>query len=814
MTTTADKTESVLGQPVRRKEDGRLITGQTLWTDNVTLPGMLYMTVLRSPMAHARITRIDVEPARQRPGVVAVYSGTDLADSWSSLPMAWTVSEDLKTPPHMPLATDKVRYVGDGLAVVLATDPYAAADALEAIEVDYEPLPAVVGMPAALADGAPLVHDDIPNNRCFTFRLDYGDFEATRGRAEVVVKRQFYNQRLIPNAMEPRAVVVAPTSPTGQVTVWSATQVPHFVRIFLALNTGVPEHQIRVIAPDVGGGFGSKLDIYAEEVIAFVVARKLGKPVKWTESRSENYQATIHGRDVIQDVELTATRDGRVLGLKVDLTADMGGYLQLLTPSIPLLGRYMYPGIYKFDAHTLTCQGVFTNKTPTDAYRGAGRPEATFVIERIMDELAAELSMDPIEVRRRNWIKHEEFPYKTIAGLTYDSGNYEAATAKALDLFRYDELRREQAERRQRGDAVQLGLGTSTYTEMCGLAPSRWLGEQGYAAGGWESATVRMLATGRVEVVTGTSPHGQGHETTFAQIAANTLGVPYDDVDVIHGDTLTAPFGLDTYGSRSLAVGGVAVQMASQKVVDKARALASHLMEVDPGDLEFQAGTFRVKGTPGAEKSIQEIAFGAFAAHSLPDGMQPVLTADHIVDPETFSYPHGTHLCAVEVDTETGRAKIRTYVAVDDVGKVVNPMIVDGQVHGGVAQGIAQALYEEAVYDDDGNLITGTMVDYLVPTAVDLPAFVTDRTETPATTNPLGVKGVGEAGTIASTPAVVNAVVDAVRQYGVSDVQMPCSPERVWRAIQQGRDGGGGPAPKGTIAYGGPQTATTAGGTE
>ena len=483
------------------------------------------MAVLRSPMAHARITRVDVEPARQRPGVVAAYSGADLADSWSSLPMAWTVSEDQKTPPHMPLATDKVRYVGDGLAVVLATDPYAAADALEAIEVDYEPLPAVVDMQAALADGTPLVHDDIPNNRCFTFRLDNGDFEATRSRADVVLKRRFYNQRLIPNAMEPRAVVVAPTSPTGQVTVWSATQVPHFVRIFVALNTGVPEHQIRVIAPDVGGGFGSKLDIYAEEIIAFVVARKLGKPVKWTESRSENYQATIHGRDVIQDVELTATRDGRVLGLKVDLTADMGAYLQLLTPCIPLLGRYMYPGIYKFEAHTLTCQGVFTNKTPTDAYRGAGRPEATFVIERIMDELAAELSMDPIELRRRNWIKHEEFPYTTVAGLTYDSGNYEAATAKALDLFRYDELRREQAERRERGDVVQLGLGTSTYTEMCGLAPSRWLGEQGYAAGGWETATVRMLATGRVEVVTGTSPHGQGHETTFAQIAADTLGV-------------------------------------------------------------------------------------------------------------------------------------------------------------------------------------------------------------------------------------------------------------------------------------------------
>jgi carbon-monoxide dehydrogenase large subunit len=798
---------------MRRKEDARLITGQTQWTDNISLPGMLHLAVLRSPMAHARIVRVDVEPARQRPGVVAAYSGADLADSWSSLPMAWTVSEDQKTPPHMPLATDKVRYVGDGLAVVLATDPYAAEDALEAIQVDYEPLPAVVDMQAAQADGGPLVHDDIPNNRCFTFRLDYGDFDATRGQAEVVLKRRFYNQRLIPNAMEPRAVVVAPTSPTGQTTIWSATQVPHFVRVFVALNTGVPEQQIRVIAPDVGGGFGSKLDVYAEEVIAFVVARKLGKPVKWTESRSENYQATIHGRDVIQDVELTATRDGRVLGLKVDLTADMGAYLQLLTPCIPLLGRYMYPAIYKFEAHTLTCQGVFTNKTPTDAYRGAGRPEATFVIERIMDELAAELSMDPIELRRRNWIRHEEFPYTTVAGLTYDSGNYEAATEKALDLFRYDELRREQEERRERRDVIQLGLGASTYTEMCGLAPSRWLGEQGYVAGGWEAATVRMLATGRVEVVTGTSPHGQGHETTFAQIAADTLGVPYDDVDVIHGDTLTAPFGLDTYGSRSLAVGGVAVQLAAQKVVEKAATLASHLMEVDPGDVEFQAGAFRVKGTPGAQKSIQEVAFGAFSAHSLPAGMQPVLTADHILDPEVFSFPHGTHLCAVEVDTETGMVKIRSYVAVDDVGKVVNPMIVDGQVHGGVAQGIAQALFEEAVYDADGNLVTGTMVDYLVPTALDLPAFVTDRTETPATTNPLGVKGVGEAGTIASTPAVVNAVVDAVRQFGVSDVPMPCTPERVWRAIHQG-GAGGGATPRGTVAYGGPQTATTAGGAE
>jgi carbon-monoxide dehydrogenase large subunit len=812
MTGTIDTPASVLGQPVQRKEDAHLVTGQTQWTDNISFPGMLYMAVLRSPMAHARIVRVDVEPARQRPGVVAAYSGADLADAWTTLPMAWTVSEDQKTPPHKPLAIDKVRYVGDGVAVVVATDPYLAADALEAIEVEYDPLPAVVNMEAALTDESPLVHDDIPNNRCFTFREDFGDFEATRSRAEVVLKRRFYQQRLIPNAMEPRAVVANPISPAGQTTIYSSTQVPHFVRVFVALGTGVPEQHIRVVAPDVGGGFGSKLDVYAEEFIAFVVARKLGKPVKWTESRSENYQATIHGRDVIQDVELTATRDGRVLGLKVDLTADMGAYLQLLTPCIPLLGRYMYVGIHRFEAHTLTCQGVFSNKTPTDAYRGAGRPEATFVIERIMDELAAELSMDPIELRRRNWIKHEEFPYTTVAGLTYDSGNYEAATAKALELFGYDALRREQAERRERGDVVQLGIGTSTYTEMCGLAPSRWLGEKGYVAGGWEAATVRLLASGRAEVVTGTSPHGQGHETTFAQIAADTLGVPYDDVDVIHGDTLTAPFGLDTYGSRSLVVGGVAVQKAAQQVVEKAHALASHLMEVDANDLEFDAGSFRVKGAPGTEKTIQEVAFGAFSAHALPQGMQPVLTADHIFDPDVFSYPHGTHLCAVELDTETGRVKIRSYVAVDDVGKVVNPVIVEGQVHGGIAQGIAQALYEEAVYDADGNLVTGTMVDYLVPTAVDLPEFVTDRTETPATTNALGVKGVGEAGTIASTPAVVNAVVDAVRHRGISDIQMPCSPERVWRALQA--PAGEGPAPKGTIAYGGPQTTTTGGGTE
>jgi carbon-monoxide dehydrogenase large subunit len=565
----------------------------------------------------------------------------------------------------------------------------------------------------------------------------------------------------------------------------------------------------------VGGGFGSKLNVYAEEVIALVVAKRLGRPVKWTESRSEGFQATIHGRDQIQDIEIAATRDGTILGLSVDLKADMGAYLQLVTPGIPILGAFMFNSIYKMEGYRFRCTGVFTNKTPTDAYRGAGRPEATYAIERIVTELAVELGMDPIELRRKNWIRHEEFPYTTVAGLTYDSGNYEAATGKALGLFGYDELRAEQARRRESGDPVQLGIGISTFTEMCGLAPSRVLGSLSYGAGGWEAASIRMLPTGKVEVVTGTSPHGQGHETAWSQIAADALGVPFDDVTVIHGDTQSAPVGMDTYGSRSLVVGGVAVHLAAQKVVGKARAIAAHLLEAAESDIEFADGVFSVKGSPEARSTIQEIALATFAAHNLPDGMEPTLNSDAVLDPENFSVPHGTHLCAVDVDTETGAVTIRKYVAVDDVGKVVNPLIVEGQVHGGIAQGIGQALYEEAVYDPDGNLITGTMVDYLVPAASDLPEFTTDRTETPATSNPLGVKGVGEAGTIASTPAVVSAVVDALRPFGVDDVQMPCSPERVWRAVHgAGGAAGAGRAAQGTVAYGGPQTATTAGGAE
>ena len=571
---------------------------------------------------------------------------------------------------------------------------------------------------------------------------------------------------------------------------WSATQIPHILRVMLALVTGIPEQNIRVIAPDVGGGFGSKLQVTAEEVLSLLVSRRLGRPVKWTESRSEGNMTVHHGRDQWQRIRIAADSDGRLRGLDVDLLADMGAYLMLVTPGVPLLGAFMYPAIYKMDAYSFQCTGVFTTKMPTDAYRGAGRPEATYAIERIMDELAAELGVDPLEIRERNWIKHEEFPYTTIATLQYDSGNYEAATARAKELFGYDALRQEQTERNLDDDPVRLGIGVSTFTEMCGLAPSRVLGSLAYGAGGWEHASIRMLPTGKVEVVTGSSAHGQGHETAWSQIVAEQLGVPFEDVRVLHGDTQVSPKGMDTYGSRSLTVGGMALVGACDKVIAKAKRITAHMLEAAEPDIEFTAGRFHVRGDPEKGHTIQEIALATFAAHNLPDGMEPSLDSDATYDPDNFSFPHGTHLCAVEVDTETGMVTIRSYVAVDDIGKVVNPLIVEGQVHGGLAQGIAQALYEEAVYDDDGNLITTTLADYLVPSAADLPSYVTDRTESPAA-NRLGVKGVGEAGTIASTPAVVNAIVDALRPFGIRDITMPCTPERVWRAIQNAQENGG-----------------------
>jgi carbon-monoxide dehydrogenase large subunit len=794
MTTTESQTSGVepeIGQSRRRKEDEHLVTGRTRWTDNIVLPGMLHAAILRSPFSHARITAIDVEEAKKQPGVIAVYTGADLAEEQGSLPCAWPITEDQKAPPAPSLAVDTVNFAGEAVAVVVARTAYEAHDALDIIDVDYEDLPVVLDL-ADAADDTEVVHPDLGTNRSATWTFDSaeagsgGNVEDAIRDAEVLVERTFRQQRLIPAFMEPRSVVVDPTA--TQITMWSATQVPHILRLMLAMSLGIPEHKLRVIAPDVGGGFGGKLQVTPEEVLTLLIARRLHKPVKYTESRSESMVAAHHGRDQIQKLTLAARRDGTVTGMKVELLADMGAYLRLVTPGVPILGAFMFTGIYKFDSYRFTCTNVFTNKVPTDAYRGAGRPEATFAIERMMDELAVELSMDPIEIREKNWIKHEEFPFDSVAGLTYDSGNYEAATAKALELFDYDGLRREQAQRRESKDPVQLGIGVSTFTEMCGLAPSRVLGSLSYGAGGWEHAAVRMLPTGKVEVVTGSSSHGQGHETAWSQIVADQLGIPFDDIEILHGDTQSSPRGLDTYGSRSLAVGGIAVVKAAEKVVAKARPIAAHLMECAEDDLEFAEGRFKVKGTEKAV-ALTDVALAVFAAHDLPDGVEPNLDSEATYDPDNFSFPHGTHLCAVEVDTETGHARIRKYVCVDDIGHVVNPLIVEGQVHGGLAQGIAQALYEEAVHDETGTLLSGSFAEYLLPTAVDLPHFITDRTNTPAPGNPLGVKGVGEAGTIASTPAVVNSVLDALRPLGVRSIDMPCTPMRVWHAIRSAQEG-------------------------
>jgi carbon-monoxide dehydrogenase large subunit len=797
MTATLDAPATPeVGRPRLRKEDARLVTGRTNWTENINVPGLVHLAILRSPYAHARITSVNTAPARELPNVLGVFSGADLADTQGVLACAWPVTEDMVAPTYLPMAVDEVRHVGEPVAVVVARDRASAVDALDAIEVEYESLPVVLDMEAALTEGSPLVHADAGTNKCYTWVFDSaaagtgGDVAQAEAEAEVVIKRRYVQQRLIPAFMEPRSVIVDPRG--GEWTVYSATQIPHIVRFLLAATTGTPEHKIRVIAPDVGGGFGGKLAVTPEEWISFAVATKIDRPVKYTESRAESLVSGHHGRDVIQDITLTASRDGIVTGLSVNLIANMGAYLGIVTPGVPILGAFMYNAIYKFPAYRFECTGVFTNTTKTDAYRGAGRPEATYAIERIMDELAVELGLDPIEVRRRNWIGHGEFPFTTVAGLVYDSGNYEAATDKALALLGYDDLRSEQAARRATDDPVQLGIGVSTYTEMCGLAPSRVLGALRYGAGGWESVSVRVLPTGKVEVITGSTPHGQGHVTAWSQIVADQLGVPFEDITVLYGDTRISVKGMDTYGSRSLAVGGVAMVMACEKVRDKAKVIAAHMLECSPGDIEFTDGAFRVRGNPEAAKKLADVALAVFAAHDLPDGVEPQLDSEATFDPSTFSFPHGTHLCAVEVDTETGRVKIRRYIAVDDVGRVINPLIVEGQVHGGVAQGIAQALFEEAVYDEGGNLISGSFAEYLLPSSADLPDIVSERTETPATTHPLGVKGVGEAGTIASTPAVVNAIVDALRHKGVNDIQMPCTPERVWRAASSatGADAG------------------------
>ncbi len=792
MTTVEERPAREIGSPRTRKEDRHLITGHTRWTDNITLPGMVHLAMVRSPFAHARITSIDLSAAKKAPGVVAVVSGRDVADEQGpGLPNAWPVTPDQKAPPHLPIAVDTVNFAGEIVAAVAARSAKEARDAVELVDVEYDELPVVSDLAEAAADKQ-VLYPDLGTNISAHFVLDSAD-AGTGGNVEeaisearangVVVERTLRQQRLVPAYMEPRSVVCDPTG--EQITLWSATQIPHILRLMLSMTLGIPETKLRVVAPDVGGGFGGKLQVTPEEVITLVMARRLGKPCKHTETRSEAMQVGHHGRDQIQHLTICSTKDGTVTGLKVELLADMGAYLALIGGGVPVLGAFMYNSIYKFPAYHFSCKPVFTNHNWVDAYRGAGRPEATFAIERMMDELAAELGMDPLQLREKNWIKHEEFPFSTVAGLEYDSGNYEAATARAKELFGYDELRAEQQRRRESGDPVQLGIGISTYTEMCGLAPSRVLGSLAYGAGGWEYGAVRMLPTGKVEVVTGSSPHGQGHVTSWCQIVADRLGVPFEDVEVLHGDTSVAHKGLDSYGSRSLSVGGMAVVAAADKVIEKAKLIAAHQLEANPDDLEFADGKFTVKGTD-SQMAIGDIALAAFTGHDLPDGMEPQLDSDATYDPVNFSFPHGSHLCAVEVDTETGWVQLRTYVGVDDCGNVVNPLLVDGQVVGGIVQGVAQALFEGAEYDESGTLVTGSFVDYLLPSAADVPSFITDRTETPATTNALGVKGVGEAGTIGATPCVVNAIVDAVRQFGVNDIEMPCTPARVWSAINAG----------------------------
>lgn len=781
-----------VGRPRLRKEDAHLITGRSRYTDNMTLPGMLHLAMVRSPFAHARITSIDTSAAKSSPGVVAVFTGADLAAEQGSLPNVWPVTAEQKAPAFPSIAVDEVAFAGEVVACIVARSAAAARDAVELVDVSYDQLPVVLDLEEAFTDKV-LAHSSLDSNLSATWVFDSG--EAGTGKpiaealenAEVLIERTFYQQRLIPAFMEPRSIVVDPTS--EQITMWSSTQIPHILRLILALTLGLPESKLRVIAPDVGGGFGGKLTVIPEEFITLMAARRVGKPCKYTETRSESLQSGHHGRAQVQKVKLAATKDGIVTGLDIQLLADMGAYLGIIGSGIPILGAFMYNAIYKFPAYRLECNNLFTNKAWTGAYRGAGRPEATFAIERLMDELAVELGMDPLELRKKNWITHEEFPFTTVTGLEYDSGNYEAATAKALELFGYDELRAEQARRREANDPVQLGIGISTFTEMCGLAPSRVLGALSYAAGGWEHAQVRVLPTGNVEVVTGTSPHGQGHETAWSQLVADRLGVPFENVEVLHGDTQVSQRGLDTYGSRSLTVGGMAVLAAADKVIEKAKVLAAHMMEASEEDIEFTDGKFSVKGTDQST-AFGEVAFAAFSAHNLPEGFEPNLDSDATFDPQSFSFPHGTHLAAMEVDTETGQVSIRKYVCVDDVGVVVNPLIVEGQVHGGLAQGIAQALYEEAVHDDAGTLVTGSFVDYLVPGAPDLPHFTTARTETPSTTNQLGAKGVGEAGTIASTPAIVNGVLDAIRHLGVKDIKMPCTPARVWAALEEAKTTG------------------------
>ena len=780
----------IFGSAIKRREDPRLLTGRARYTDDLVLPGMAHMAVVRSPYAHARIRRIDGGKAAAMTGVLGVFTGQDLKDAgFGPIPCAWVVpGSDTKTPPYPPVALDVVRYAGNAVAIVVAGDRYRARDAADAVEVDYEPLPVVVDAFKATQPGAPRLHDDVPDNLCFHWKVSGGDVEAAFREAEVVVKERIVNQRLIPNAMEPRAALAQFDPSMQEFTLWVTSQNPHIARFLLSLDTGVPEHRIRVVAPEVGGGFGSKIPHYPEDSMAVFAAKATGRPVKWTESRSENYKATIHGRDHLQEVELAARKDGTILALRAKVWANLGAYLSTASTGIPtILHGLMLSGTYRISSVHEDVYGVFTNTTPVDAYRGAGRPEATFMVETLVDRLARELKADPAALRRKNFIPPFDDGHSVATGLVYDSGNYEAALEKALQMADYPALRKRQAELRAQGQ--YMGIGLCTYAEICGLGPSQVAGAVGFGGGLWESAIVRFHPSGKVNVMVGISPHGQGEETTFAQIVASELGVPVDDVEVLHGDTDQTPMGWGTYGSRSTAVGSGALMAAIGKIKEKCKVVTAHLLEAAVEDVTYADGRFFVAGSPDRAKTIQEVALMANVAWNYPKGLEPGLEASAFFDPPNFVYPFGAHVAVVQVDPETGEVALQRYVAVDDCGRVINPMIVEGQIHGGIVQGIGQALFEGAVYDENGQLLTGSMMDYAVPKAEQFPHFELGMTETPTKVNPLGVKGIGETGTIASTPAVYNAVIDALSPLGVKSLDMPLTPERVWRSIQQARRG-------------------------
>jgi carbon-monoxide dehydrogenase large subunit len=774
-----------IGTRVKRREDPRLITGQATYVDDLRLPGMLYLNVLRSMYAHAKLGKIDTSKAKALPGVVAVVTGEDLKGKVGPVPCP-AAMPDLKMPDQPVLAVGKVRYVGEPVAAVVATSRYVARDAVDLIDVDYDPLDAAVDVEKAAEAGTPVLFDEFGDNVAFRAPVANPAVDEAFKKADRVVKLRIEQQRVIPMAMEPRAVVAQWDGGQKSLTVWSSTQIPHLLRSQLAESFKLPEIKVRVIAPEVGGGFGAKLNVYREELLVPYMSMKLGKPVKWTQARREDLAATTHGRGQVEYVELACKNDGTMLAMRCKIYADLGAYLQFFTAGIAGFTSLLMHGCYKIPAIAWETIGVFTNKMSTDAYRGAGRPEAAFMAERMADEVAAELGLDPVEVRRKNFIPKEAFPYPTPGGLMFDSGDYEKSLAKALEIVGYDKLRQEQAELRKQGK--YLGIGVSTYLEICGLGPSVLLPPK-LKAGGWESSTVRMDPGGTVTVLTGASPHGQGQETSFAQIVSDQLGVGIDDVLVLHGDTAIVQAGVGTFGSRGTALGGTALAMALEKVKTKIKSIASHMMESPPDNLELGGGNVFLKGSPDKSMPLAKVVEAAFGMKAGIPNLEPGLEATSYYEPNNCLYPFGAHIAVVEVDPDTGQIKFRRYVAVDDCGNQINPMLVEGQVHGGIAQGVGQAMFEAAVYDESGQLVSGSLMDYAVPRAAMMPTLELDSTVTPTPVNPLGVKGVGEAGTIGSTPAVVNAVIDALRPLGVKTIDMPLWPEKVWRAIQAAKGG-------------------------